>query len=107
MELRNAKRNDPQITSNLSVVYEDPEVIVYTAPNEDELKNILLNLLSQSEKMNIRELHSVLSGLASEDKIRHALNELIEEGKVLVDSQGYYYINYVAEAEMEDYYFES
>jgi len=81
-----------EITSNLRVVYEDPEVIVYTAPNEEELKEILLNLLRRYEKMNIRELHSFLSGLASEDKIRYALNELMKENKVIVDRQGYYYL---------------
>ena len=104
MELRNVRREETEITSSLSVIYEDPEVIVYTAPNEDELKSILLSLLNKNERMNIRELHSILSGLASEDKIRHALNELIEEGKVLVDSQGYYYIT--SPEEIEEYYLE-
>jgi DNA helicase TIP49 (TBP-interacting protein) len=94
------KREDPaEITNNLRVVYEDPEVIVYTAPNEEELKEILLNLLRKHERMNIRELHSFLSGLASEDKIRYALNELMKENKVIVDRQGYYYLAEFTEEE--------
>jgi len=34
----------------------------------------------------------MLSGLASEDKIRRALMELIEEGVVTSDNEGRYYI---------------
>ncbi|MEB3816418.1 MAG: ArsR family transcriptional regulator [Desulfurococcales archaeon] len=95
------------VTNNLRVVYEDPDVIVYTAPNEEELKEILLDLLRKHDRMNIRELHSYLSGLASEDKIRYALNELIKENKVVVDRQGYYYLaEYIGEEELfeEEYY---
>ncbi|MEB2836613.1 MAG: ArsR family transcriptional regulator [Desulfurococcales archaeon] len=97
------KGDDVEITNNLSVVYEDPDVIVYTAPNEEELKEILLNLLRKHERMNIRELHSYLSGLASEDKIRYALNELMKENKVVVDRQGYYYLAEFLEE--EGYYY--
>jgi len=85
------ERGEENIMENLTVVYEDPDVIVYTAPNEEELKEILLDLLRKYERMNIRDLHSFLSGLASEDKIRYALNELMKENKVVVDRQGYYY----------------
>jgi len=91
MSLEARKDNPVDVTSSLSVIYEDPDVVVYTAPNEDELKSILLGLLKRYERMNIRELHSILSGLASEDKIRHALGELMKENKVIVDTQGYYY----------------
>ncbi len=80
------------ITKNLKVVYEDPEIVVYTAPTEEELKEILLDLLHKNEKMNIRQLHSYLSGLASEDKIRYALGRLMKENLVAVDREGYYYL---------------
>ena len=103
MGMRGEQDNPMDVTSSLSVIYEDPEVVVYTAPNEDELKAILLRLLKRYERMNIRELHSILSGLASEDKIRHALNELMKENKVIVDTQGYYY---PAEYYEEDYLLE-
>ena len=86
------------ITRNLSVIYEDTDVVVYTAPNEDELKEIILNLLREYEKMTIRDIHSHLSGLASEDKIRYALNELLKENMVIVDRYGYFY-----QSKLEDY----
>jgi len=80
-----------EITRSLTVIYEDDDIVVYTAPNEDELKNILLDLLGKYQKMSIRDLHKHLSGLASEDKIRYALNELMKENKVVVDKQGFFY----------------
>ena len=94
-----------EITKSLTVIYEDDDIVVYTAPNEDELKNILLDLLGKYQKMSIRDLHRHLSGLASEDKIRYALNELMKENKVVVDRQGYFYpAELVAELEVEEYY---
>jgi len=74
----------------LSKIYEDDEVIVIIAPNEPQLKNIIVNLL-QKQPMTIKELHEILSGLASEDKIRHALNELLEEGLVHSKEDGRYF----------------
>jgi len=78
---------DEKIT--LSKIYEDEEVVVVVAPNEDQLKSIILNLISE-KPMTVREIHSILSGLASEDKIRYALNKLAEEGKVSSDEEGRY-----------------
>ncbi len=90
------------ITKNLKVVYEDPEIIVYTAPTEEELKDILLDLLRKHEKMSIRDLHQYLSGLASEDKIRYALGKLMKENIVGVDKDGYYFILGVYEEPLEE-----
>lgn len=73
----------------LRVVYEDPDVVVMMAPNEEELRNILLELLKE-KPMNLKELHEVLSGIASEDKIRRALSILLEQGRVLSLPDGRY-----------------
>ncbi|BCU68477.1 hypothetical protein HS7_19140 [Sulfolobales archaeon HS-7] len=81
------KKNE--VEDKLKVVYVDKEVTVMTAPNEDELKQILLDLLSE-QPMNLKELHSKLSGIASEDKIRRALNSLSESGVVTILSDGKY-----------------
>ncbi|TRM73129.1 hypothetical protein DJ523_08100, partial [Sulfolobus sp. E5] len=70
-------------------VYSDKDVIVMTAPNEDELKQILLDLLNE-KPMNLKELHSMLSGIASEDKIRRALADLVEKGKINLLEDGKY-----------------
>ncbi|MDP8002601.1 MAG: hypothetical protein ACP5I6_02745 [Caldisphaera sp.] len=79
------------ISDNLSVIYEDVDLVVYTAPNEEELKDILLDLLRKNGKMSIKDFHKYLSGLASEDKIRYALNELLRDEIVIIDRQGYFY----------------
>ncbi len=75
----------------LEKLYEDDEVVVVIAPNEDQLRDIIIRLLQDGPK-TVKELHSMLSGLASEDKIRRALMELIEEGIVTSDNEGRYYI---------------
>ena len=80
---------DPSGKIRLRVLYEDPDVVVVTAPNEDELKQILLNLL-QERPMNLKELHGVLSGLASEDKIRKALSQLMDQNRVIMEHDGRY-----------------
>lgn len=82
---------DKVISDNLSVIYEDTDLVVYTAPNEEELKDILLDLLRKNGKMSIKDFHRYLSGLASEDKIRYALNELLKDEAVIIDRQGYFY----------------
>jgi len=81
------KRN--LVEEKLRVVYSDKEVTVMTAPNEEELKQILLDLLNEGP-MNLKELHSRLSGIASEDKIRRALANLAETGHVTILSDGRY-----------------
>lgn len=107
---RAEERND--ITSRLSRIYEDEDIVVYTAPNEDELKDLLLDLLRQYGPMTIRDLHAHLSGLASEDKIRQALNHLVLNNKVYVFSDGKYAVAEVADEDYpssyydEDYYSE-
>ncbi|HDI02205.1 MAG TPA: hypothetical protein ENF93_01015 [Ignisphaera sp.] len=73
----------------MKVVYEDPEILVVTAPNEDELRNIILNLLRE-KPMSVKEIHSILAGIASEDKIRRSLMRLAEEGVVTMDEEGRY-----------------
>lgn len=78
-----------KIENKLKVLYSDKEVIVMTAPNEEELKQILLDLLEE-KPMNLKELHSYLSGIASEDKIRKALSDLAEKNMVTMLEDGRY-----------------
>lgn len=87
MEAREEEFEDDSRKLKLRVVYEDPDVLVVTAPNEDELVKILLDLL-KDKPMNVKELHMILSGLASEDKIRRALIRLINDGIVYMQPDG-------------------
>ncbi len=78
---------DPTKRLGLEVVYEDSEVVVVRAPTEDQLINIITDLL-KDRPMSVKELHSILSGLASEDKIRKALIKLVNVGRVYVLEDG-------------------
>jgi len=73
------------IESKLKVVYDDDELVVMITPEEDELKNVVIDLL-KARTMDIKEIHSVLTNLASDEKIRKVLNELV----------GYRFILYIA-----------
>ena len=75
-----------EIEDKLEVVYDDEELTVVIAPEEDELKEVILNLLKE-KPMDVKEIHSVLTNLASDEKIRKALYELAEEGTVVEDKK--------------------
>lgn len=85
----NGMENDQSRKLGLPVVYEDSDLVVIRAPTEDQLIEILLGLLRESPK-TVKELHSMLSGLASEDKIRRALTRLVNERRVLAREDGRY-----------------
>ncbi|MCY0868693.1 MAG: ArsR family transcriptional regulator [Desulfurococcus sp.] len=73
----------------LKILHEDDEVVLMTAPNEDQLEEIIRELISY-KPMNLREIHLILSGIASEDKIRRALNSLMNDGKAYMTDDGKY-----------------
>ena len=79
-----ANKKRKEIEENLEVVYDDDEVTVVVAPEEDELKNVIINLLRE-KPMDVKEIHNVLTNLASDEKIRKALYELADEGRVVED----------------------
>jgi len=79
-----ANKKRKEIEDNLEVVYDDDEVTVVVAPEEDELKNVIINLLRE-KPMDVKEIHNVLTNLASDEKIRKALYELADEGRVVED----------------------
>ncbi|MEM0373221.1 MAG: hypothetical protein QXV69_00540 [Sulfolobaceae archaeon] len=88
-QLKDENESFTPVEKKLKVIYSDKEVVVMTAPNEEELKQILLDLLEE-KPMSLKELHSMLSGIASEDKIRRALADLAEKGSVMLLEDGKY-----------------
>ncbi|BBD72627.1 hypothetical protein HS1genome_1016 [Sulfodiicoccus acidiphilus] len=89
MPKKQRKDREQGVEEKLKVVYTDRDVVVMTAPNEEELKEILLGLLSD-KPMNLKELHTILSGIASEDKIRKALADLTERNLITLLPEGKY-----------------
>lgn len=75
----------------LKILHEDDDIVLMTAPNEEQLMKIIKELLSY-KALNIREIHAVLSGIASEDKIRRALANLMAKEEVYINNEdGKYY----------------
>lgn len=83
------KEQAQEVELSLRVIYEDPEIVVITAPNEDELRDIVLNMLREGPK-TLKEMHGKLAGIASEDKIRRCVIRLMDEGIVVADEDGHY-----------------
>ncbi|OYT40544.1 MAG: hypothetical protein B6U89_01680 [Desulfurococcales archaeon ex4484_58] len=73
----------------LRILHEDDDIVLMTAPNEEQLMDIIKELISE-KPMNLREIHLILSGIASEDKIRRALISLVERGLAVLGSDGRY-----------------
>lgn len=73
----------------LRILHEDDDVVLVTAPNDEELASIVRELLSY-KPMNLKEIHQILSGIASEDKIRKALNMLLDRGEIYISNDGKY-----------------
>jgi len=75
----------------LRIIHEDNDIVLTSAPNDDQLVEIIKDLLSY-KPMNLKEIHYILSGIASEDKIRKALNTLILRGEVHINGDNGKYI---------------
>ncbi len=84
MSIRSNRRRSEDIDLNLEVVYEDSEVIVMKAPKDKELEELILKVIRERGRpVSWRELREVFSGLAGEDRLRKALGNLIDQGKLV------------------------
>jgi hypothetical protein len=70
----------------LKRLYEDGELVVSVAPSDGELAEIVKSILS-AKPATLRGLHRALAGLASEDRVRRVLRELIGRREVCVSSR--------------------
>jgi hypothetical protein len=91
IELSPEEVNELSRRVRLRVIHEDSDIVLTSAPNDDQLIEIIKDLLSY-KPMNLKEIHYVLSGIASEDKIRKALNTLISRGEVYINGNNGKYI---------------
>ncbi len=79
------------VNRRLKVIYEDDDIVVMVAPHEDELERIVLDILKRKKKgWTVREIHSYLEAIASEEKIRRTLYRLIEKKLVKQFPDGKY-----------------
>jgi len=75
-----------EIEKTLPKVYEDEDVEVVIAPSEDEVREYILEMLKEGPK-DIKEIHSVLYNLASDERIRRILYDLKYKGVIEEDKK--------------------
>ncbi|MGB9725742.1 MAG: hypothetical protein ACP5I2_03735 [Fervidicoccaceae archaeon] len=86
MEIRQLPTN-----KNLEVVYESRDVVVMLAPHEDKLTDMILTIIKKSKTgITIKEIHSELRTIASEEKIRKIVNTL-KNSRIIYSSKGKYF----------------
>lgn len=79
------------VDRRLKVLYEDSDIIVVIAPHEDELEHIVIDILkSHKNGLSVKEIHTYLEAIASEEKIRKTLYRLVSRGLVKSYSDGRY-----------------
>jgi len=68
----------------LEVVYEDEDVLVVRAPDDEELERLVVDIIRKKGRpVTWKELRKELSGLAGEDRLRKVLVKLIERDVVV------------------------
>ena len=78
------------IRRKLLIVYKDDEVQVYTAPNDDQLRSIIVELLDAFGPMSLKSIHEHLSGLVSEDRLKYVISRMEREGIIVAEKGGAY-----------------
>ncbi len=84
MSIETNNNEHRSVDLNLEVLYEDNEVIVMKAPKDRELEELILKIIKEKGRpVSWKELREVFSGLAGEDRLRKALGNLIDKGKLV------------------------
>ncbi len=78
-----------KVMEELEKLYEDEDIEVYAAPDDNELEKLILEIL-RDKPMRFKELKEVFSATAGEDRLRRALTKLIETQQVRELENGVY-----------------
>ncbi len=66
------------------VIYEDEDIVVMRAPDDEELIELVKKKIADNGKpISWKELRAYFSGLAGEDRLRKVLIKLIENDEIL------------------------
>ena len=75
----------------VSIIYKDEEIELLPAPNDQEAKQLILQLFKEKNKpMTFKELREIFNGTIGEDKLRRLLIKLREEGYLILAKSRYY-----------------
>ncbi len=73
------------------IVYEDNDVIVAIAPRDEELGSVIVDTIREKGRpMTWEELREEFSGIAGEDRLRKALNRLVDTNVLVEFPDGSY-----------------
>jgi hypothetical protein len=70
--------------SERNVIYEDEDIVVMRAPDDDELIDLVKKRIAETGRpVSWKELRVYFSGLAGEDRLRKVLVRLIESDEII------------------------
>ena len=73
------------------IIYEDEELELLSAPNDEEAKELIINIFREKNRpMTFQELREIFSATIGEDKLRRLLIRLREEGYLVLVRSKYY-----------------
>jgi len=73
------------------VIYEDEDVIVMTGPHDNEIPELIMKLFKKEKRpLTWRQLREHFSGSVGEDRLRRALRQLVNEGRLVRLDQNTY-----------------
>ncbi|MEZ0289617.1 MAG: hypothetical protein ABWJ42_00800 [Sulfolobales archaeon] len=78
------KESEGSVFEDLEVMYEDEDLVVMRAPDDDKLSKMVLKKISETGRpLSWKELRASFSGLAGEDRLRKILIKLIETDRLV------------------------
>ena len=69
---------------DLKVIYEDNDVIVEMGPHDNEIPELVMDLFKKEKKpLTWQQLREHFSAVIGEDRLRRAIRQLVNEGKLI------------------------
>ncbi len=69
---------------DLKVLYEDEDVVVEMGPHDDEIPELIMDLFKKRKKpLTWQELRQHFSAIIGEDRLRRALRQLVNDGRLV------------------------
>lgn len=69
---------------DLKVIYEDNDVIVEMGPHDNEIPQLVMDLFKKEKKpLTWQQLREHFSAVIGEDRLRRAIRQLVNEGKLI------------------------
>lgn len=69
---------------DLKVIYEDNDVIVEMGPHDNEIPELVMDLFKKQKRpLTWQQLREHFSAVIGEDRLRRAIRQLVNEGKLI------------------------